>query len=299
MLLSCTKEVNVDLPEFQQKVVVEGRIEPNLPPFILLSKTQSIYSETSFLTYLNSLITDARVYINDGTQEFELQLICSNQLPTDIMPLVAEVIGVPLEQLESINFCIYTSLDPSHFGVAGKNYSCRIEYKDQLFTGNSFLFPPQALDSLFWKPAADKPDYGYTHATYRDTPNEYDAYMWEVKRLNTKYGDVLFKKPFTSVFEDIYTDGTTYSFYQGNPFTYNDIDVTPEGRGLFQRGDTVVIKLSKIDKGTFDFENSKIMQSLSNGNPFSSPLNLKSNLKGGCVGAFCAYGSYYDTIVCY
>lgn len=298
ILLACRKEVDVNLPEFKQKVVVEGRIEPNMPPIFLLSKTQAIYDETSLQTYFNSLIMDARVFVSDGSTEIELQLFCSNNLPPGTLEIISDLIGIPTDILEQTPFCAYSSLDPLSFGVASKTYTCRIEYGNQVFFGSTHLFPPKALDSLFWKEIPEKPNYGYSHGTYTDDPATYDAYMWEVKRLNVAYNDKVYKKPLTAVFEDIYTNGDTYSFYQPNPFNYIDYDGPEEGYGLFQRGDTVVIRLSKIDKGTFDFENSRIMQLFSNGNPFSSPLNVKSNLTGGCLGLFGAYGVHYDTLVC-
>ena len=298
LLFSCRKEVHVDLPEFKQKVVVEGRIEPNVPPIFLLSRSQSIYSETSLQAYFNTLITDARVFVSDGTNEVELQLFCSNNLPPGTIEIISDLIGIPVETLEQTPFCAYSTLNPLVFGVPNKTYTCRIEFEGKTYQGSTFLYPPQALDSLFWNEIPDKPNYGYSHATYTDDPGAYDAFMWEVKRLNVAYGDKTFRKPLTAVFEDIYTNGDTYSFYQPNPFNYDNYDGPPEGYGLFKRGDTVVLKLSKIDKGTYDFENSRIMQYFSNGNPFSSPINIKSNLTGGCLGLFGAYGVYYDTLIC-
>ena len=298
VLLSCTKEVDVNLPELKQKVVIEGRIEIGLPPIFLLSKSQSIYDETSFATYFNSMLTDARVFVHDGTQEYELQLFCTENLPAGTLQIISDMIGVSVQDLQATPFCAYSSTDPSTFGVVGKTYTCRVVHKEKIYTGSTHMNAPKELDSLFWKEVPGKENFGYSHAIYSDDPSEYDAYMWEVKRLNAKYDDRVYKKPLTSVFEDIYTNGDTYAFYQPNPFAYYNYEGPEEGRGLFERGDTVVIRLSKIDKPTFDFENSKIMQSLSNGNPFSSPLNLKSNLSGGCLGSFAAFGIHYDTLIC-
>ena len=42
--LSCTKEVEIDIPEYNEDIVIDGRIETNEPPFILISKSQNIYS---------------------------------------------------------------------------------------------------------------------------------------------------------------------------------------------------------------------------------------------------------------
>ncbi|HNS43381.1 MAG TPA: hypothetical protein PKN22_11530, partial [Taishania sp.] len=60
----------------------------------------------------------------------------------------------------------------------------------------------------------------------------------------------------------------------------------------------VVKKFSKIDKGTYDFLFSKTMQSMSNGNPFASPINVKTNLQGGCLGVWAGYSPILDTLIC-
>ena len=44
---SCVKDVKIDLPQYEQKLVIDGRIETGQPPLVILSKTQDLYSETS------------------------------------------------------------------------------------------------------------------------------------------------------------------------------------------------------------------------------------------------------------
>src|SRR5688572_23112344 len=47
LLASCEKEITVDLPITDPKVVVEGTIETGEPPFVLLTRTQSYFAPTS------------------------------------------------------------------------------------------------------------------------------------------------------------------------------------------------------------------------------------------------------------
>ncbi len=296
LLLSCTKEVKVKIPGFQQKVVVEGRIEQDLPPIFLLSQSQDVFSPTHLTAYINSFITDAEIYVNNGIATERLTLFCSDNLPPGTLQLIADMLGIPVATLLDQPFCAYSTLNPAFFGRSNTRYSVRIEHKDKIYEGATYLHAPKPMDTLYWKEIVGKPNYGYTHARYSDTPGEYDAFMWEVKRLNSAYQDFLFKKPFTAVFEDVYTDGASFAFYQTNPFTY---ETGPEQyRGLFPRGDTLIIRTSRIDKAAYDFEATRLMQAFSNGNPFSSPMNVKSNLSGGCLGTFSAFATVYDTLIC-
>ncbi|NBR13973.1 MAG: DUF4249 family protein, partial [Crocinitomicaceae bacterium] len=41
ILVSCTKEVKIDIPGYQQQLVVEGRIESGGNPIVLLSLAQN------------------------------------------------------------------------------------------------------------------------------------------------------------------------------------------------------------------------------------------------------------------
>ena len=42
-LSACEKEITVDLPKTEQKLVVEGTIEPGQPPIVLLTRTESYF----------------------------------------------------------------------------------------------------------------------------------------------------------------------------------------------------------------------------------------------------------------
>ena len=44
---SCTKEVKIEIPGYAEKIVIDGRIETNFPPVVLLSRTNDIYSPTN------------------------------------------------------------------------------------------------------------------------------------------------------------------------------------------------------------------------------------------------------------
>ncbi|MBK7101223.1 MAG: DUF4249 family protein [Flavobacteriales bacterium] len=43
LLAGCEKEITVDLPDTPEQLVVEGTIEPGLPPFVILTRTQSYF----------------------------------------------------------------------------------------------------------------------------------------------------------------------------------------------------------------------------------------------------------------
>jgi hypothetical protein len=52
-----------------------------------------------------------------------------------------------------------------------------------------------------------------------------------------------------------------------------------------------------IDKGVYTFWNTYAFAQRAVGNPFSSPINVKTNISNGALGIWAGYGSSFDTLV--
>jgi hypothetical protein len=66
--------------------------------------------------------------------------------------------------------------------------------------------------------------------------------------------------------------------------------------GFFHRGDSIIFKFCDIDKATYDFWRTWEFAFQSNGNPFSSPVKVISNISNGALGAFSGYAAQYKPI---
>ncbi|MBB78864.1 MAG: hypothetical protein CL844_07665 [Crocinitomicaceae bacterium] len=300
--LSCTKEVEIDIPEYNEDIVIDGRIETNEPPFILISKSQNIYSPTDINTFINGFVSGANITVSDGTTTVVLEEFCSNNLPPGTESIVSNLLGVSEDELANFNICGYTSLDPSIFGQVGKTYSLKVELEDKTFTAQTQIKAPTPLTNLYWKVDGNLLDYGYAWATISDPPGQFDAYKWEVKRINLDSNgltlDPNFIAPFSPVFNDDFFDGLTFDFFYDNPQGYED-DIIDETTGLYPKGDTLVIKFSKIDRDVYEFMEKKYVQIATSGNPFATPTNIPSNIIGGALGVWAGYSPTYDTLYCY
>ena len=60
--------------------------------------------------------------------------------------------------------------------------------------------------------------------------------------------------------------------------------------------DTVTLKLSNIDRTTYQFWLTMEFAYQSIGNPFASPNKVIGNISNGALGAFCGYASAYKTL---
>lgn len=300
-LFSCTKEVEIDIPGYQEKVVIDGRIETGQPPIVFISNSKDIYSPTDLSAFLGAFETGAQITVSNGTTTVELIEICTDNLPPGSEAFVAELIGIPIAELASIHICGYTSLDPLIFGEIGKTYDLTVNFNGETFTASTQIVEPTPLDAVFWKPDGNITTHGYSWATLSDPAGQFDGYMWEVKRINLdEFGEPLdanFQKPFGPVFDDEFFNGLTFDFFFDNPGSY-DSEIEDDFVGLFPLGDTLVIKFSKVDEDVYEFLEKKELQLATAGNPFATPTNIPNNLSGGALGIWAGYSPSFDTLIC-
>ena len=72
-LISCEKGVTFDLEESTPKIVVEGTIETNEPPIIILTRSQNFFAQITPDILANSFVRNADVYVSNGTLAHNLQ----------------------------------------------------------------------------------------------------------------------------------------------------------------------------------------------------------------------------------
>jgi hypothetical protein len=301
-LSSCTKEVQIDIPGYEEQLVVDGFIETDRPPFVLLSNSKDIYAPTDLNSYLKGFISGALVTVSDGTTTIQLTELCSDNLPPGTEGMAASFFGIPEKNLKNYHLCAYTSFNTTIWGKVGKTYTLKILYAGKEYNAETYIPQPTTLDRVFWKPEKSSQEWGYSWATLSDPANQYDAYRWEVKRINLnaegKPRDADFLKTYSPYFDDQFINGLTFDFAYENPMSYQDGENPEAYRGYYKLGDTVVIKFSKMDKSTFSFLNKKYTQLQTGGNPFASPINLPSNISGGALGFWSGFSSSYDTLIC-
>ena len=58
LLFSCQEEITLDLPQSEDKIVVEGSIENGFPPYVILTKNQGYFDEIDSETYNNLFVND-------------------------------------------------------------------------------------------------------------------------------------------------------------------------------------------------------------------------------------------------
>ena len=298
-ITSCTKEVQIDIPGYEEQMVVDGIIETGQPAIVLLSSTANIYSPTNLEAYLNGFVSGATIVVSDGTINDTLVEICTDNLPPGTEEIAAAFFGIPVDQLVTLNLCGYFSTQI--VGEVGKTYELSVDVNGESYTSVTSILEPTPLDSLFWKPEPPLENHGWSWAVLSDPPGLNDAYRWEVKRLNILPDgtqDPLFYKPFGPFFDDAFFDGLTFEFAYENPINFFDESINEEYRGYYEQGDTILVKLSKLGRAEFDFFEKKYNQMYTAGNPFATPTNIPTNIEGGALGVWAGFSPWSDTLIC-
>lgn len=313
ILYSCEKEITIDLPATEPKIVVEGTIFSDQPPIVFLSWTQGYFEPTSVEALSNVYISDPAVVasISDGITSFPLSPLCLSDLPEDLQDDVSEALGIPVSSLAGFDICAFTNLDL--IGQPGTTYTLQIDYQGKSLQSITKIPELVDLDTLWFEVVSSFPDdsLGFIFGNITDPDTMGNAYRWFAKRINHypmwvedenlrgQQKDLRYIAPLGSVFDDEFFNGLSFEFayYRGdepNTGKFDDLNIE---RGFFKRGDTVAVRGCTIDRLSFRFIDSFETQIGSEGSPFSIPANLQTNVSGG-LGAFIGYGAVYDTVVC-
>ena len=268
--ISCEKNITVDLPEGEEKIVVEGYIENGKKAYVLLSKSTGYFAPFDSASLINAGVKNALVVISDG------------------------IISDTLVQLSAEYGYLYYSFNIT--GSVGTSYSLYVKTSDGIeLTSETHCYPAIPLDSVWFRIQPDKDSLGYVWAHLTDPDTLGNVYRWFAKRIGK---DSLFIPPLGSVFEDKFINGTSFDFAYNRGYLPNStaVDDSNDEAGFFKAGDTVVVKFCTAGRATFEFWRTAETQLSNNGNPFAGTTFIKSNINGG-VGIFEAYTPSYDTVI--
>ena len=305
-LSACEKEITVDLPKTEQKLVVEGTIEPGQPPIVLLTRTESYFDPLDASTFSNLFVRNAVVTVSDGITTLPLSQLCSSAIPDSLIDEVAELTGLDPDLLAAADICLYSTLDPALFGVVGRTYHLDIQAEGKSLSSSTTIPNPVPLDSLWFRldeTIDDNDSLGYIWTRLTDPDTVGNNYRWSARRISTyddgSVKDASFIAPLGSTFNDDFFNGLSFDFFAlrgSSPFSTADDDDNEE-RNYFKREDTVVVKFISLGAAEYEFYRTFESNVLNSGDLFASPANVRSNIQGG-LGVWAGLGVAYDTLVC-
>lgn len=278
LLLACEKTISFKLDEQAPKLVVDATIESGKAPIFVLSKSLDYFSEITPAALAASFVRGADIRLSNGSLTHHLK---------------EYAVVTPVATL------YYYSIDSSDLatafnGEAGKTYTAEINVGGQNYSATTSIpVLAKTIDSLWWKPSPNNPDTTKVVLMARVTdPPGLGNYI----RYFTSTNGGNFNPGLNSVFDDQIVDGTTYAIEVEQGVDRNE-DFSFSDYSFFDRGDTVVVKFTNIDKKTFDFWRTMEYNYSSIGSPFSSPTKVLGNVSNGALGYFGGYAVQYQSLV--
>jgi hypothetical protein len=197
-------------------------------------------------------------------------------------------------------FYLYTidTADPSAFlfkGITERYYKLTIDYNGKTYEASTKIPNVRPIDSMWFRKPAGDPKVEtavlmFIKFTDPDTMGNYLRYF-------TQRNSELFLPGINSVYEDDIVNGTTIDSLNLAAGYNRTKEPNFDSLGYFFLGDTVTLRWCAIDKGVFDFYRTFEYATGTVGNPFASPVNVISNIKGGALGVWAGYGVSYTTRV--
>jgi hypothetical protein len=266
IITGCEKQLDLQLPSGEQKIVVEGWIENDKNAEVILSLSAPYFSSIDSSNLLDYAVTHAKVTLTAGDQ-------------TEILTLKPNQAYFPP--------FVYRSVDIR--GEPGGTYSLEIVLNRDTLTATTTIPALVALDSV-WFASDPGMEGGRIWARLTDRADQVNFYRVLYRR---KGKDSRYLPGSLSTFSDVLFNGHTAEM----AFTRGMTSMLSSSEDKkFYPDDTVSIKICSIDRDQFEFWNGYQNEVLSAANPLSTGnYMLKSNINGG-LGVWTGYGATYYLI---
>lgn len=287
LLTRCETPIDVKLPAYEPKLVIEGTIENGQPAIVFLSKSIPYFAEISpDWIQENFLIADAEVTVTSSDGE-------SEQLTFQFCYDAPFYMAYVSRQLK---------------GKENTSYTLTVKYNNKTYTALTTIPHTFEIDSAWF----DVPSEYINADTMRairilmtDNPTEDNYYSYKIKVACPKFKDRLWVSTVPIAFDDKTFNGLTFNYElerYGVPSlvlaTMTEEERKAQSRITFRPGDTVYIKNSLMDYNSYRFMMTGGNEAVMGSNPFTNPAPVFSNIQGDDVlGAWCGFASVVTRLV--
>lgn len=277
LFTSCEKEIEVDLPEYESKIVIEGNIEPGEPAVVTVTRSTDYFAHYDSATLSRMFINNAIITISDNFGNSETLTFGID--PTQPIPFVYKGAAV--------------------LGQTGGVYTLKVKVEDKEYVATTSILPTVPIDTLFFVEQNQEDHSGIIRVKFTDPAGVHNYYRVFCKVLGVDksflpvWGGATFDD---RLIEGISTNGDIYKGAQSNLMQDTSQGEERLTSRYFIPGDTVVVKWCSIDYNTYRFWYSAEMEINSGGNPFMTPAPIISNIPNA-LGVWSGYGTQIDTLV--
>lgn len=287
-LSACQREIDLNLPDYQSKLVIEGTIENGSPAMVMLSKSIPYFSEINIETLMTDVLvngTQARVFVTSETGETEeLKWTISPEAPYYVAFMGSQVIG----------------REETH-------YTLRVEYDGKTYNAETYIPKTFDLDSIGFSQSVEllNDSKASIRVLMTDNPYEENYYAFFCKVKCPKMEDRIWVCGLPVAFDDRTFNGMQFN-YEVSRAGYSVLlsgmlseeDQRNFRRMTFRPGDTVYVKHTQVDYHTYKYLISAGSEAAFGSNPFVASVPPVSNFDSDEVlGHWSGYAAKVDTLV--
>lgn len=288
LITGCEKEVKINLATGTSQLVVNGLIETGRPPILALTRSIGYFAKIDLATLENSFVHNASVTVSDGTRQISLR-----EYSIDTANTVTNGIN-------KVYFYTIDTAQPgalSFLGQVEHYYKLTVVIDGKTYESTTKIPNCKPIDSMVAEvpatPAINAPTARLLNIYYTDpdTPGNLIRYF-------TQRNSEPLYPGYNSVYDDQIINGVISSripLLIG--FDRNTVQEINDSTGRIFPGDTILLKWCAIDRAVYNFYNTYEYSLGTVGNPFSSPINVKSNISNGALGIWAGYGPMYSKLI--
>jgi hypothetical protein len=267
-IICCNNELDLNLPEPDDKIVIDGWMENGQYAKVLLTRNSPYFSSIDSASLRALVLTRAKVTVSDG-ENSEILILRRND---DYFPP-------------------YIYEGNEILGDTGKIYTITAEYGGKTAWANTTIPEEVKLDTIYFKLDAGSDSLGSIYMEFKDPPGKnYYRILSKCFRDDHRYYSSMIMG-----IDDIFFNGESFGI---------SISRSPESfisslpNKYYKIGDTVSVKFCTIDKAHYEFWNSFQDEVFNVSNPFAASLSsIKSNVQGDGLGIWGGYGVSQYTII--
>lgn len=264
---SCQKELEFEKPKASQDLIIDGWIEQDRYARVFLTKSAAYFDQIDSAKMVNLVVRFAKVTISDGQN-------------TEVLTLKRDTAYFPPYYYQSTDIK----------GEIGKKYKLTVELSGKTYSSSTTITDPVNIENVSFSPAEGSLDKGFLKIQYQD-PLGSNYYRLYTQRIGKD-------QDFNPVYFPTYHDG----IFDGKKMTIQLVrgaksNTEAEKNLFYEKGDSVMIKLTTIDKESYNFWRVADSRIYTSSNPFAISTNeLIGNVENG-LGIWSGYGTSYFLFV--
>lgn len=304
-IVSCHEPIDIDVPDTQKKIVLNGLINPDSTVRVNLSKSISILDKDDDIEFLTT--ADVKLYEDDvyketlqydtngyyrGTlypQENHDYKITATSPPLDAVNAETIILPKPAEFSFNSQTEFSNEVQTWYNENTGEPYDTTIYTLYHLNVQVTINDPENKSNAYFLTFTAVMPSYVYNPPDYNPVFIGNKMTSLDYNTENLDWEDQFYSSELNGyVISDNLFNGSTYTI-NANVYTYSM-------SGIGDQVDTVYINLHSVTDDFYQYVLSYSNYENADGNPLAEPVNIFSNIHNG-YGFFSGYSTRQDTIV--